>query len=98
RGLGARYDLPGHLCPAKREVIGHVCDRGAPYERDRVVPAVGAARRVLARVEAVALERRQVDAADERELTVDDHELLVMAVHRPLPGVECVADARAAGE
>ena len=39
--------------------------------------------RVLVGVVAVAGQRRQVDAADERDLVVDDHELLVVAVHQP---------------
>ena len=47
---------------------------------------------MLGGVEAVAPERRQVDAADERDLVVDDHELLVVAMHRPLVGVERASD------
>jgi hypothetical protein len=43
---------------------------------------------VIGGVEAVASERCQVDPPDERELAVDDHELLVMAVHWALVGVE----------
>ena len=45
-------------------------------------------------VEAVARQRREVDPADERDLAVDDHELLVVAVHRPLARVQLAADAR----
>ena len=53
---------------------------------------------MIARVEAVAAERGQVDAADERDLAVDDHELLVVAVHRALVRVERAPDPRAAHE
>ena len=79
-------------------MIGDVRDCGTSQQRRRVVPAMRAARRVVAPVEAVALQRRQVDPTDERQLAVDDHELLVMTVHRPLARVEGVADPRAAGE
>ena len=60
----------------------------------RVVPAEPAAHRVLAGVVAIAAERGDVDTADERDLAVDDHELLVMAVHRTLMRVELAAHAR----
>jgi hypothetical protein len=43
---------------------------------------------MAAGVEAVATERGKVDAADEGDLAVDDHQLLVVAVHRPLARVE----------
>jgi len=49
-----------------------------------------------ARVVTVAVEARQVDAADARDAVVDDDELLVVAVERPLLGVERDADADAA--
>ena len=61
-----------------------------------VVPPERVARRVEAVVEAVACERGEIDPADERDAVVDDHELLVVAVHRPLLGVELHLDARAA--
>jgi hypothetical protein len=61
-----------------------------------VVPAQAAAHRMLAGVEAVAAQRRDVDAADERDLAVDYHELLVVAVHRALVRVQRAAHARAA--
>ncbi len=51
--------------------------------------------RVAAGVVAVAGQRGQVDAADERDLVVDDHELLVVAVHHPPVGVELALDLRA---
>ena len=53
---------------------------------------------VVAAVEAVARQGRQVDSAHERHLVVDDHELLVMAVHRALAGVELAADPRPGDE
>ena len=43
-------------------------------------------------VEPVACEVREVDAADEGQLVVDDHELLVVAVQRPLVRVERAHD------
>ena len=49
-------------------------------------------------VEAVARERRQVDAAHEGGLAVDDRDLLVVAVKRPLPLVERHPDGRALDE
>ncbi len=49
-------------------------------------------------VAAVAAEQAQVDAADEGDAVVDDHELLVVAVERPLPRVERHRDPRASGE
>ena len=63
-----------------------------------VVPAQAAAHLMVAAVEAVAAERGDVDAADERDLVVDDHELLVVAVHRALVGVERAVHARSAHE
>ena len=77
---------------------GDVRDRGPAQQCGCVVPTVRPARGMVARVVAVAVERRQVDTADEGEIAVDDHELLVVAVHRPLVRVEPVADACAAGE
>ena len=53
---------------------------------------------MVARVEPVAAERGEVDPADERGLAVDDDELLVVAVHRPLVCVERERDARAVRE
>ena len=53
---------------------------------------------MIAAVEAIAAERGQVDPADERDLAVDDHELLVVAMHRALVGVERALHARAADE
>jgi hypothetical protein len=49
-------------------------------------------------VEPVAGEVGQVDATDERHLVVHDHELLVVAVHRPLVRVERALHAVPAAE
>src|SRR5581483_12455674 len=81
-----------------REVRSDVRDRGPVQLRGRVVPADGAARRMLARVVAVAAERGEVDPADEGRCAVDDHELLVVAVHRPLEPVETDANPRSRSE
>jgi hypothetical protein len=43
---------------------------------------------MLVRVEPVTGLEGEVDAADEADLAVDDHELLVVAMHRPLARVE----------
>ncbi len=53
---------------------------------------------MVAAVVAIAAERSQIDAADERDLAVDDHELLVVAVHRALVRVELAAYAGSAEE
>src|SRR5205085_12160362 len=58
----------------------------------------GAPGRVVARVEAVAVVGGEVDAADEGDAVVDDDELLVVAVERPLAVVERTADPRPALE
>ena len=62
------------------------------------MPAQPAAHRMVAGVEAIAAERGEVDAADERDLAVDDHQLLVVAMHRPLVRVERASHARAADQ
>ncbi len=59
------------------------------------MPSQGTAHRVITRVKPVAAKRGEVDPADERDLAVDDDQLLVMAVHRTLMSVECALDARA---
>ena len=75
--------------------------RGSARRRRRRPDREGASRRrasrggpgrVLGVVPAVARERGEVDPADERDLVVDDHELLVMAVHRALARVEHASD------
>src|SRR5947208_5723743 len=63
-----------------------------------VVPAEPASDRVLGCVEAIAAKRRQIDPADERDAAVDDHDLLVMAVHRALVRIEGADDRSARDE
>ena len=46
-------------------------------------------------IPSVAMEVGQVDATDERDAIIDHDRLLVVAVHRPLPGVERALDAAA---
>ena len=87
-----------HLVPAKREVRPHVAEQRAFDANRRVVPAELAARAMLGRVPPVARERREVDAADVRDLVVDDDRLLVVTVHRPLAVVQRDADAGASSE
>ena len=84
--------------PARVEVARDVADDRAFEPHRRVVPAEPVAGRVIVRVEPVSRQRSQVDPADERGLVVDDDQLLVVAVERPLPRVERHRDARAAGE
>ena len=62
------------------------------------MPAEPLPRGVLAHVEAVAGEGGQVDAAHEGHAVVDHDQLLVVAVHRPLPRVERHRDPRPADE
>jgi hypothetical protein len=77
-------------------VLGGVCDNRAPDERGCVVPAERGAPRMHARVVAIAVEARQVDPADARNAVVDHDELLMVAVERPLLGVERHVHAGAA--
>ncbi len=79
-------------------MLGDVGDDRAFEPNARVVPAHAPARPVVAVVESPAGERREVDAADEGDAVVDDHELLVVAVHRPLLRVEPGLDARSGDE
>jgi hypothetical protein len=76
----------------------HVCDDRAFQAHAGVVPPEPAARRVVAVIEPVPRERREVDAANERDAVVDDDELLVMAVHRSFSRVELHLDPRALRE
>src|SRR5207302_1709670 len=45
---------------------------------------------------AVSSETREIDPANERDVVVDDHELLVVAMHRPLDRIERTAHRRPA--
>ena len=93
RHRGRRQPLPRHLAPAlpkMRHDVGHHRPRRA---HRGVVPAVGVAGRVTRRVPAVGAQRGQVKAADERDLVVDDQQLLVVAVEQVLVGVQGARDA-----
>jgi hypothetical protein len=80
-------------------VRGDVAHDRPAQQRGRVVPADRLLLvRVLARVVAVARERREVDAADEGQLVVDDHELLVVAVHHPRARIQLAVDLRPADQ
>ena len=83
--------------PAPREVPGDVGYGGAAIRLAASCQPSAAAHRVLVAVEAIAAERGQVDPADEGDLVVDDHELLVVAVHRTLAHVELAANTRCRG-
>ncbi len=99
-GLGVAHVelLAGDLSPAKGDMRRDVSDERALDAGSRVVPADTCAGGVHARIEPVAGERRQVDAADVGDAAVDHRELFVMAVHRPLFRVEGHANARSAHE
>ena len=69
-------------------MVGDVGDRRAAQPDRGVVPAQWATRRVVGAVVPVAFERGEVDAAHERQLAVDDDDLLVVAVHEVLAVVQ----------
>src|SRR6478672_5245889 len=54
-----------------------------------------AARVVRSTVPSISRQRGEVDAADEGDRVIDDHELLVMAVHAPLAGIQHTLDPAA---
>ena len=87
-----------HFTPAAGEVLCDICHRRAAHFGGNVVPAEATAHGMVARVETVASEGRQVDAPDERNLSVHDHELLVMTVHGALARVQGALHARTADE
>jgi hypothetical protein len=93
-----RQGLALHLLPALSEVPRHVGHDRPPELRRRVVPRVAVADPVDRGVVAIAVQGGEVDAADEGHLVVDDHELLVVAVHRALLRVQCAADPSSAQE
>ena len=62
------------------------------------MPAETTAHRMITGVETVPAERGQVDAPDERDLAVDDHQLLVVAMHRPLMRVKRAPHSSAANQ
>src|SRR5205823_1718567 len=79
--------------PPEGKVLRHVGDDGAFETEAGVVPADAVAPWVIARVETVAAEGREVEAADVRDTVVDEDKLLVVAMHRPLARVELHLDA-----
>ena len=84
--------------PPQPEVLGDVGDHRPLEPNARVVPPQPPSRRMVAPVEAVAGERRQIDPADVRDAIVDEDELLVVAVHRTLLRVQLHLDAGAVDE
>ena len=90
--------LAGDLAPSHREVIVDIEHRRAAQSRADVVPAQTPPGGMVAGVETVAAEVGDVDAADERDLAVHHHGLLVMAVERMLARVGLAADPRPARE
>ena len=93
-------DVPvfSRRAPTHEEVLGDVSDDRSLEPNRAVVPAQPVAARVIVRVEPVPAQRRQVDPADEGRLVVDDDELLVVTVERPLLRVEAHRDACVADE
>jgi hypothetical protein len=75
-------------------VGGHIRDRRTGERGGGVVPAERAAVVVERRVEAIAAQVGEIDAADEGECAVDDHQLFMVAVHGPVALVEGAANAR----
>lgn len=90
--------IVGKLAPAEEEVRRDLRHERALQAHAGVVPAERVARRMVAVVEPLAPERREVDPTDEGDPIVDDDELLVMTVHRSLVRVEGHRDARAANQ
>ena len=95
-GLGSPFPVTPsqrmRKCSATSATIGS-------FEPHRgVMPAEPVAPWVIARVEPVAPQGREVDPAHERGLVVDDDELLVVAVEGTLSCVERQRDPRAADE
>ena len=97
-GFGGRQRLAGHGLPALSEMIRDVGDARPAQHTEGVMPADVVPRDVRRGVEAIAGIRRQVDAADERDLIVDDDELLVVTVQRALLRVGCELDLGAGRE
>ena len=60
------------------------------------MPSQSAAHRMVTVVKTIAAERREVDPSNEGDLAVHDDELLVVAVHRALMGIERTSHPRAA--
>src|SRR5206468_2030500 len=80
------------------EMLGHVGDGWTLDPSGRVVPADGAACRVIAGVEAVAGLRREVDSANEGDAIIDHDRLLVVTVQGPFLRVEAALEPGLHGE
>jgi len=76
------------LASAVSVVAGHVGDGGAAQAYGRVVPAEPRPEAMSRVVVPVSLQGRHVHASHERHVVVDDHDLLVVPVQRPLALVE----------
>src|SRR5207342_3108193 len=83
-----------HLLPADPEVARDIVDDRPLDQHRRVVPAGAVPDGVANAVEPVASQVGEVDTADERLQAVDNHELLVMTVHRPLTAIGRGTNAR----
>ena len=74
-------------------MVGDIVDRRALDTRRDVVPPERGSRRMIARVEAIAALRRQIDPSDERDTIVDHDRLLVVAVQRTLMRIKRTLDS-----
>ena len=90
--------LGGHLAPTGGEVRHYIAHRRATDQGGGIVPSQTAAHRMITGVETVAAERRQIDAPDERDLAIHDHQLLVMTMHRPLMRIKRALHSGAADQ
>jgi hypothetical protein len=79
-------------------VARDILDDGPLGQHCRVVPAIAIADGMAAAVEPVAGKVREVDPADERLPTIENHELLVVTVHRPFATIGRDMKARTVGE
>ncbi len=90
--------LAAELTPPQREVVVYVEDGGTSNPGAHVVPAEPPASGVVAGVEPITPIVGHVDPADERDLAVDDHGLLVVAVEGVLARIGLAANPGAAGQ
>ena len=96
RGLRDRFQpLSGDGLPAERRVLSHVRDDRTPQLGGQVVPPHLLAQRVGGQIEAICGDVGEIQSTHERDLVVDDHDLLVVGVQRTLPRIEHTADTRA---
>ena len=81
--------------PAHRKILRDILHRGPRDPCRDIMPADRSPRRVVLGIPSVAMEVGQVDATDERDAIIDHDRLLMVAMHRPLPGVERTLNAAA---